>query len=74
LADRHVVLTELRPMALQILPIVQGEKCVMPAEVKGFMIYRSPASQVWADKGQHCWELTVLALAQVCDVQSWTAP
>jgi len=38
LVERHCVLTELRPMALQMLPTVQGEKAVIPAGVNGFMM------------------------------------
>jgi len=36
--EKHVVLTELRSMALQMLPMVQGEKEVMPSAVEGFMM------------------------------------
>lgn len=38
LVERHCVLTELRPMALQMLPTLQGEKVLMPAMVYGFMM------------------------------------
>jgi len=71
---RQVVLTLLRPIALQTLPIVQGEKAEMPWEVDGFMMYFWPASQVLEESGQHCDALTACELAHVCDVQSCTAP
>jgi hypothetical protein len=38
LVDRHEVLTEFRPMALQILPTVHGENVLIPEVEKGFMI------------------------------------
>lgn len=74
LAVKHVVLTLLRPMALQMLPTLQAENLVMPDPVAGFMMNCPPASQVSALRGQHCCAATVLPSLQVVDVQSCTAP
>lgn len=57
-----------------MFPILQGENCVMPLEVLGFMMYAPPASQVVLLRGQHCCAATVCPSLQVDDVQSWTAP
>jgi hypothetical protein len=51
---RQNVLTLLRPIAEQMFPTEQGLNCVMPIPVDGFMMYRSPASQVLLLNGQHC--------------------
>ena len=61
-------------MALQMLPMLQGEKLVIPGLVEGFMMYLPPAGQVSAERGQHCCAATVLPSAQVVESQSWTAP
>jgi len=36
--EKQVVLTELRSMALHMLPMEQGENWLMPSAVEGFMM------------------------------------
>jgi hypothetical protein len=71
---KQFVLTDCPPMALQMFPMLQGEKLVMPAPVEGFMTYWPPAGQLVLERGQHCWFCTVLPSAQVVLSQSCTAP
>lgn len=70
---RQLDLTLLRPMAEQMLPTLQGENCVMPPPVEGFMMKAALALQLDWERGQHCCLVTVPS-EQVWDVQSWTAP
>jgi len=71
---RQPVFTELRPMAEQIFPILQGLKLVIPVAVDGFMMKRWPAEQVDEESGQHCCAATVVPSAHVESTQSCTAP
>jgi hypothetical protein len=54
LSLRQSVLTLLRPIAEQMLPIVHGENDVTPSPVDGFMMNCPPASHVELLRGQHC--------------------
>jgi hypothetical protein len=71
---RQPVLTELRPMAEQIFPMLQGLKFVIPGAVDGFITKRPPAGQVDEESGQHCCAATVVPSLHVELVQSCTAP
>ena len=70
---RQFVLTLLRPMAEQMLPMLHAENCVMPLPVDGFMMKRCRASHEVALRGQHCCRVAVPSLHEL-DVQSCTAP
>ena len=73
LSVRQFVRTALRPMAEQMLPILQGENLVIPVPVEGFMTKPPPDGQEVVESGQHCCAFEA-PLLHVDSSQSWTAP
>ena len=73
LLTKQLELTLLRPKAEQMFPTVQGENCVIPSAVLGFMMYWPLALHVDDERGQH-WEVLSRPCEQVSGMQSCTAP
>lgn len=69
-ATKQEDLTEFRPRAEHMFPMVHAENLLTLGFDAGFMMNCPPASQVEALKGQHCWAATVVPSLQVWLVQS----